>query len=317
MRLLRSLVPATLALLAVGYAQANTLDAIQTTWPDVHLSVTLGDGGTHAVEVGNDLSLKIRCEAQAHLAIILATPDGAARLVRIARGDSGDTVAAGAELTYPEAQMGEHFYADAGPGKAIIYVIASYDPIFDNTTSLTTDAHGWAKVDELSAIIQQKVHADPAQRWALRRVPVEIVSPATVNSLTKEEFVEYYAVRTRGVSNAGRGLAIRFDENKASLDPWGKRQLDAVGQGLQDPRLGSYKFAIEGHTDDIGTEEYNDRLSVSRAQAVRDYLAAQYGIKPDRLSIKGFGKAQPAAQGTSTQARAENRRVVIRRLDSP
>jgi outer membrane protein OmpA-like peptidoglycan-associated protein len=317
MRLLRSVIPATLALLAVAYAQANSLDAIQTTWPDAHLSVTLGEGGTHAVEVGNDLSLRIGCEAQAHVTIILATSDGEARLVRIARGDNGDTVAAGAELIYPEQQMGEHFYADAAPGKAVIYVIASYDPIFDSTASFTTDAHGWAKVDDLSAIIEHQAHADQAQRLALRRVPVEIVSPATVNSLTKEEFVEYYAIRTRGVTNAGRGLAIRFDENKASLDPWGKRQLDAVGQGLQDPRLGSYKFAIEGHTDDIGTEEYNDRLSVSRAQAVRDYLAAQYGIKPDRLSIKGFGKAQPAAQGTSTQARAENRRVVIRRLDSP
>jgi outer membrane protein OmpA-like peptidoglycan-associated protein len=275
----------------------------------------LGDGGTRAVEVGNDLRVKIRSEAAAHVAIILATSDGKARLLRVARGDTGDTVAAGTELVYPEEQMGEHFYADAAPGKAIIYVIASYDPIFDNTASLTTDAHGWATVDDLSALIGQRVRADQAQHLALRRVPLEIVPPATANSLTKEEFVEYYAVRTRGVANASRGLAIRFDENKATLDPYGKRQLDAVGQGLQDPRLGTYDFAIEGYTDDIGTEDYNDQLSLSRAQSVRDYLAAQYGIKSNRLSIKGYGKTRPAAAGTSAQARAENRRVVIRRLD--
>jgi outer membrane protein OmpA-like peptidoglycan-associated protein len=317
MRYLRSLIPASLGLVAMAYAQANTLDAIQSTWPDAHLSVTLGDGGTHAVEVGNDLSLRIRCDAEAHLAIILATSDGKARLTRVSRGDSGDTMAAGTELVYPEEQMGEHFYADAAPGKAIIYVIASYDPIFDSTASVSADAHGWATVDDLSAFIGQKVRADQAQHVALRRVPLEIVSPATANSLTKEEFVEYYAVRTRSVTNASRGLAIRFDENKASLDPWGKRQLDAVGQGLQDPRLGSYKFAIEGYTDDIGTADYNDQLSLSRAQTVRDYLAAQYRIKPERLSIKGYGKTRPAASGTSAQARAENRRVVIRRLDNP
>jgi type IX secretion system PorP/SprF family membrane protein len=68
------------------------------------------------------------------------------------------------------------------------------------------------------------------------------------------------------------------------------------------------KIAIYGHSDDIGSDEYNDQLSQQRAKVVQDYLI-EAGIDPKRLSYKGFGKRKPLVQGTKERARAKNRRV--------
>ena len=70
------------------------------------------------------------------------------------------------------------------------------------------------------------------------------------------------------------------------------------------------KVVIEGHTDSVGAEEYNDELSQRRAQSVRRYLVATHGIEAARLEAVGFGKHQPLP-GRSPLA-GENRRVQFR-----
>ncbi len=71
---------------------------------------------------------------------------------------------------------------------------------------------------------------------------------------------------------------------------------------------------IQGHTDDVGTEEYNLELSEKRAQAVKDYLVEK-GIDPARLTVKGFGKSNPAEDNDTEEGRAYNRRVYFERTD--
>ncbi len=70
------------------------------------------------------------------------------------------------------------------------------------------------------------------------------------------------------------------------------------------------KFKIEGHTDSIGTKDYNQSLSEKRAEAVLDYLTTR-GISADRLSAKGFGEDNPIDSNVSSRGRAKNRRVEI------
>jgi outer membrane protein OmpA-like peptidoglycan-associated protein len=67
---------------------------------------------------------------------------------------------------------------------------------------------------------------------------------------------------------------------------------------------------VNGHTDDVGSVEYNQKLSERRAQAVRDYLV-EAGLSPDILSVTGHGKSLPLVRGTSEAARAKNRRVEL------
>jgi OOP family OmpA-OmpF porin len=66
-----------------------------------------------------------------------------------------------------------------------------------------------------------------------------------------------------------------------------------------------------GHTDAVGTDQYNMRLSLRRANAVRDYLIAG-GISASRIRAEGFGESQPVASNETAEGRAQNRRVELR-----
>lgn len=105
---------------------------------------------------------------------------------------------------------------------------------------------------------------------------------------------------------------IFFDYNKATLRPESKVELERVYDFLkQNPNV---KIEISGHTDDIGSQDYNQKLSEARAKSVVDYLI-QLGISPDRLSFKGYGKLQPMVPNDSEENRQLNRRVEFKILE--
>jgi outer membrane protein OmpA-like peptidoglycan-associated protein len=71
---------------------------------------------------------------------------------------------------------------------------------------------------------------------------------------------------------------------------------------------------IEGHTDDIGDPATNERIGLERAESVQRYLYEQYQIPLHKISIISYGEEKPAVQGKTRDARAQNRRVVIKVL---
>ncbi len=100
-----------------------------------------------------------------------------------------------------------------------------------------------------------------------------------------------------------------FDFDKAILKPEGKAKLDEFRQLLkgrdQDMLL------TVGHTDSIGTDAYNDRLSLARAQAVKAHLVST-GIGAERIKVEGRGEREPVADNKTAEGRAKNRRVEIK-----
>lgn len=69
------------------------------------------------------------------------------------------------------------------------------------------------------------------------------------------------------------------------------------------------RTTVEGHTDSVGPDAYNQRLSERRAQAVRDVLVHQYGVSADRVDSVGYGESRPVADNATAEGRAINRRV--------
>ena len=99
---------------------------------------------------------------------------------------------------------------------------------------------------------------------------------------------------------------IFFETGKSRILPKSFPLLDQVVAAiLENPRL---RIEIEGHTDDVGTMEYNMELSQARSESVRNYLIGQ-GVSPDRLTSKGFGPTRPILPNTSKRNRDLNRRV--------
>jgi len=99
-----------------------------------------------------------------------------------------------------------------------------------------------------------------------------------------------------------------FDFDKAVLKPEGKAKLDDVASKVQGINL-EVVIAV-GHTDSIGTDAYNQKLSVRRAEAVKAYLVNK-GIDKSRVYTEGKGEAQPVADNKTKEGRAKNRRVEI------
>ncbi|HZV64327.1 MAG TPA: OmpA family protein [Telluria sp.] len=99
-----------------------------------------------------------------------------------------------------------------------------------------------------------------------------------------------------------------FDFDKAVLKPEGKAKLDDLGSKLQGINL-EVIIAV-GHTDSVGTDAYNQKLSVRRAEAVKVYLQSK-GVEANRIYTEGKGEKQPVADNKSASGRAQNRRVEI------
>jgi outer membrane protein OmpA-like peptidoglycan-associated protein len=107
---------------------------------------------------------------------------------------------------------------------------------------------------------------------------------------------------------------VTFPVNKAEVSPEAKAMIDEAVAPLVKENRGVY-FEIEGHTDNTGDPAYNFRLGEERAMAVRDYIAKTHGIALSRLNVISYGEEKPVAENNSREARAQNRRVVIRILE--
>ncbi|MFH1156867.1 MAG: OmpA family protein [Pseudomonadota bacterium] len=102
--------------------------------------------------------------------------------------------------------------------------------------------------------------------------------------------------------------AVLFDFDKSVIKPEHFGSLDTVADILKaNPGLSA---KLHGHTDNVGTQVYNDALSLRRAQSVKNYLVGR-GIDGNRLSCKGFGFSKPAASNKTDNGRALNRRVEL------
>ena len=101
---------------------------------------------------------------------------------------------------------------------------------------------------------------------------------------------------------------VLFDTGRATLKPGADRALDRLAQYLK-ANPGTRVF-VEGHTDSVGSEAYNEELSQRRAQAVTAALSAR-GVPADQYQAKGLGKAYPVASNETPAGRQQNRRVEI------
>ncbi len=100
---------------------------------------------------------------------------------------------------------------------------------------------------------------------------------------------------------------VLFGYNTATIDPESFPELNRVAVLMRENA--GLRMEIAGHTDPVGSEEFCRKLSLDRAEAVRQYLMSVGGISPDRLTIRGFGYSKPVAPNATEVGRRQNRRV--------
>ena len=178
-----------------------------------------------------------------------------------------------------------------------------------------------AEAARQAALAQQQAAESQAQQAAQARAAAEAEAEKARQSAAKAEaekaqlraqlLQQFNAVlQTR---DSARGLIVNmsdvlFDTGSATLKPGAREKLAKIsGILLAHPGL---SLQVEGHTDSVGTDEFNQELSGRRADGVRDYLA-QEGVPASNMTAKGFGKTQPVATNDTPEGRQRNRRVEL------
>ena len=172
------------------------------------------------------------------------------------------------------------------------------------------------------AVAQQQLLAAetdkaPSSRRAIRSAP-----PAGRKRKRQQAEYDKQELRARllqqlnsilATRDSARGLVanmsdVLFRSGSFELLPGARERLAKVsGIVLAYPTL---HVAVEGHTDSVGTDDYNQQLSERRAQAVRDYFVQQ-GINSSAVDAKGYGKTEPIASNDTSEGRQQNRRVEL------
>lgn len=103
---------------------------------------------------------------------------------------------------------------------------------------------------------------------------------------------------------------VRFGFESSDLSDEARAAIDEFVQQLKQQNRSVY-IEIQGHTDSTGSEQYNERLGLERAEAVRNYLSREHGVALHRMNVISYGEAEPIADNSSREGRAQNRRVTL------
>jgi len=178
-----------------------------------------------------------------------------------------------------------------------------------------------AEADRVIALAERRAAEDAAERarLAAQQAEAQRLEAESLRQRAEDEKRELRAELMRQLNliletrDTARGLIINvsdvlFDTGRYTLRPGAREKLAKIsGIILAHPGL---KLEIEGHTDSVGSEEYNQQLSENRAGAVRDYLLQQ-GISINNLTARGLGETTPVASNETSAGRQQNRRVEL------
>ena len=166
-----------------------------------------------------------------------------------------------------------------------------------------------AQADAAAAHAQaQAAEAQAAQHQAEQSAQQATQQTEQIREKLKEQLNQVLETR-----ETARGLIVNmsdvlFDTGQYTLKPGAREKLAKVsGILLAYPNL---QLQVEGYTDNVGGEDFNQTLSEKRADAVRDYLTSQ-GVAMTNISAAGYGMSDPIANNSTSQGRAENRRVQL------
>jgi len=148
-----------------------------------------------------------------------------------------------------------------------------------------------------------------------RNAQLEIEKQARLSAESKLASAMRDLVAIAAVKEEARGVVITlsgsilFASGKSALLSTAMTKLDQVSEALK-AQDADKRMVVEGHTDSQGSDSTNQRLSINRASAVRDYLVSR-GVDSEKITAVGMGSSRPIADNKTAENRANNRRVEI------
>ena len=274
---------------------SEELEGIAATWPDALFSIDVHGTDDGNASLNQRLEIAYEAASPGYLAYLRVSSHGDVTLYR-------DPAKAG-------KSSGTQAYVIKPPlgSEQLIVLFANkpWDSLFPkgaNTRELGSER------TDAAALVQQLSDMQASNvLFAARRYQLQIAASPGGTEYTTRAIVR--RVKEGGGGSSARiPSRIQFEFNSDQLTPQGKLDLDTFGEALITD-LRDSGVALEGHTDAIGTDDYNQSLSERRASAAKQYLMDSFGIAPSRLSAVGMGKDSPIASNDDEAGRSKNRRV--------
>jgi OmpA-OmpF porin, OOP family len=139
----------------------------------------------------------------------------------------------------------------------------------------------------------------------------EALTPAAKPAVTYRGIGPAAKPQVASVNGATAVLNVLFASNSDRILPAYYADLAKLGQALTPILASGASVRIEGHTDSLGPDPYNQRLSQKRAESVKGYLVQHIALPPERLLAEGYGESRPIAPNDSPAGRSQNRRVQV------
>jgi outer membrane protein OmpA-like peptidoglycan-associated protein len=279
---------------------SEALASIPSTWPDALFSIEVSGAADGQAVLNHRLDIAYEAELPGYVAYLIVSSHGDMTLYR----NSARTARTSGTESYvvkPPLGSGEII---------VLFANAPWDSFFPRggtTRELSADR------DNAAAFVQQLERLESAHVLVSdRRYQLNTAAAAGGTEYTTRGIVMQVqqAQRDRTASSGAARIPsrIEFEFDSDRLTAQGKLDLDTFGEALvTDLRDG--RVALEGHTDAVGTDDYNQTLSERRARAARQYLVDSFGIPDSRMTAVGMGKSDPIASNDDAVGRGHNRRV--------
>ena len=278
------------------------LTSIRSTWPDALFSIDVSGADDGQAVLNHRLEIAYEAELPGYVAYLIVSSHGDMTLYR----DSAKTARTRGTESYvvkPPLGTGEII---------VLFANAPWDSFFPaggTVRQVNGDRDGAA------AFVQQLTQLESAHVLVSdRRYQLNTAAAAGGTEYTTRGIVMQVEEAQHGRTGSGPGAVARipsrieFEFDSDRLTAQGKLDLDTFGEALV-TELRDVNVALEGHTDSIGADDYNQSLSERRARSARQYLVDSFGIPDTRLTAAGKGKSEPIASNDDELGRSHNRRV--------
>jgi len=207
--------------------------------------------------------------------------------------------------------------------KSMLFVVALVAVVALGVSGCATKTYVQEQVEAATKVtdvkigeVQKQVEANQMDITALKQVDAEQNERIARLSETAQEALQ--RAQEAGKLAQGKLLyevtltdeAVKFGFNRAELSADSKAALDAFAAKLKAENHNVF-VEVQGHTDNIGSEQYNLKLGQTRADAALRYLNTQHGIPLHRMNAISYGEYKPITDNRTAQARAQNRRVTL------
>jgi outer membrane protein OmpA-like peptidoglycan-associated protein len=181
-----------------------------------------------------------------------------------------------------------------------------------NDQIATHDGVASTKMSEIQSSVEenQKAISDLEAKDAELEARIDKISETAEDALRRAKEAGVLAEGTFLYEVVLTDENVKFGFDKADLSDEAKAALDQFANKLKADNKGVY-LEIQGHTDNIGSEQYNLKLGYKRAEEVMDYFAMQHGFPLHRMNVNSYGEYKPIADNSTKEGRAQNRRVAL------